>query len=249
MILSKAHRFIFIKGVKVGGTSAEIALSTICGPDDIVTPITPIDELRRLELNAGARNYSENRAVELGYLEALQRTAISDLPKLPSPPPGYYKHMPLRDVFRRYGPAAMDYRVVCVERHPYAKIFSWANHMLNFEAYKAGGEMRCDWHELKSYLERAIDNRSILAVKNIDRYRRPDGLISAHIMRCNNLAAEVQQLISSLGIEFRSSFPHAKKGILADDLDPCDLLNKEQIKLINELFAEEFDTFHYEPLQ
>ena len=45
MILSRKFRFIFIKGRKVGGTSVEMALSTICGPDDIVTPITPIDVL------------------------------------------------------------------------------------------------------------------------------------------------------------------------------------------------------------
>src|SRR5215813_7772316 len=64
MILSEAHRFLFVKGVKVGGTSVEIALSTVCGPEDIVTPITPIDELKRLETGAGARNYSNDRAAE-----------------------------------------------------------------------------------------------------------------------------------------------------------------------------------------
>jgi hypothetical protein len=249
MILSKTHRFIFIKGVKVGGTSVEIALSTICGPDDIVTPITPIDELKRLELAAGPRNYSEDRAAEFAYLEELRRTAVSDLPKLPSPPIGYSKHMPLREVLRRHGQAALEYRVLCVERNPYAKIFSWANHKLSFEAYLTGGEMRCDWHELKRYLARTIEDRSIVAVKNIDRYRQPDGSISAHIMRFENLAGEFQQFISSLGLEYRSRFPHAKKGILANDLDPRDLLNERQISLINEMFAEEFATFHYQPLQ
>jgi len=248
MILSKTHRFIFIKGVKVGGTSVEIALSTICGVDDIVTPITPIDELKRLELSAGARNYSGDRVAELAYLEALRRTTVRDAAKLGSPPTVYYNHMALRDVLRLYGPDAADYRVVCVERHPYAKIFSWANHMVSFEAYQAGGEMRCDWGELKNYLDRAIENRNILAVKNIDRYRRLDGSISAHVMRIENLAADVQQFINSLGIEYRSSFPHAKKGILADHLNPHDLLSKQQIRLVNEIFHDEFETFQYEPL-
>src|SRR6516165_4331739 len=100
MILSKAHRFLFVKGVKVGGTSVEIALSTICGPDDIVTPISPIDELKRLELDAGARNYSGDRMAELAYLERLRRTAVSDLAKVAMPPTVYYNHMPLRDIVR-----------------------------------------------------------------------------------------------------------------------------------------------------
>jgi hypothetical protein len=47
----------------------EIALSAICGPEDIVCPITPIEELKRLEVDAGARNYSEDRAAELRYLD------------------------------------------------------------------------------------------------------------------------------------------------------------------------------------
>jgi hypothetical protein len=248
MILSKTHCFIFIKGVKVGGTSVEIALSSICGPEDIVTPITPIDELKRLELNAGARNYSQDRAAEFAYLEALRSTALSDLAKLADPPKVYFNHMPLRDVLRLYGPAAVDFCVLCVERHPYAKIFSLANHMLSFAAYQTGGQMRCDWSELKNYLDRAIENQSILVVKNIDRYRRPDGAISAHVMRFENLAADVQQFIRSLGIEYRCTFPHAKKGILANNLDPRDLLDRRQIGLINEMFAEEFETFHYEPM-
>ena len=248
MILSKAHRFIFIKGVKVGGTSVEIALSTICGADDIVTPITPIDELIRLDLNAGAQNYCDNRAAELDYLEELRRTAVSDLAKLVRPPLIYSNHMPLREVVRLYGPAALDYQVLCVERHPYAKIFSLANHMLSFAAYQAGGEMRCTWHEVKSYLDRAIENQSILAVRNIDRYRWADGSISARVMRFENLAGEVLQFINGLGLEYRSSFPHVKKGILADDLDPRLLLNRQQIRLINELFRQEFETFEYEPL-
>ena len=53
MIFSKQNDFLFIKGRKVAGTSAEMALSTICGPEDIITPITPIDELERLRRRVG----------------------------------------------------------------------------------------------------------------------------------------------------------------------------------------------------
>ena len=60
MIFSKLHRFLFIKGRKVAGTSFEVALSKICGPDDILTPITPIDEQTRLSLQyRPAQNYGE----------------------------------------------------------------------------------------------------------------------------------------------------------------------------------------------
>jgi hypothetical protein len=248
MILSTAHWFIFIKGLKVGGTSVEIALSTICGPDDIITPITPIDELKRLEFNGGARNYSKDREAELKYLDVLRQTCLAKLPQLAIPPAIYYNHMPLRDIVHVYGSDILRFRLLCVERHPYAKIISWANHVLSFEAYQSGGEMRCDRQELKRYLAAAIENRSILAVKNIDRYRLPDCSISANVMRFEQLDAEVRKFMECLGLTYRSRLPHAKRGILANDLDPRELLDKKQIALINEDFIDEFETFHYEPL-
>ena len=248
MILSKAHRFIFIKGVKVAGTSIEIALSPMCGQDDIVTPITPIDELKRLGANGGARNYSGDPAAERGYIERLRRAAVCDLVSIEPPAPVYFNHMPLRDVLRLYGSTALDYQVVCVERHPYAKIFSWANHQLSFDSYQTGGEMRSDWHDLKNYLDQAIENRSIAAVKNIERYRGLNGLISAHVMRFENLTDDFRQFTRSLGIDYRSTLPHAKRGIFANDLNPRDLLDNRQLNSINELFQEEFDTFNYKSL-
>ncbi len=50
MIVSHAHRFVFLKTRKTAGTSVEIALSRICGPDDVITRVTDEDELLRAEL-------------------------------------------------------------------------------------------------------------------------------------------------------------------------------------------------------
>ncbi len=48
VIVSHAHRFIFLKSKKTAGTSMEIALSRVCGLDNIITPISLADEqLRR----------------------------------------------------------------------------------------------------------------------------------------------------------------------------------------------------------
>lgn len=41
MIISHKHKFIFIKNMKVAGTSIETFLSQHCGPGDIVTPVHP----------------------------------------------------------------------------------------------------------------------------------------------------------------------------------------------------------------
>jgi len=50
MIVSHRHRFIFVRTRKTAGTSVEIALSKFCGPHDIITRDTDIDDALRREL-------------------------------------------------------------------------------------------------------------------------------------------------------------------------------------------------------
>jgi len=47
MIVSHEHKFIFLKTKKTAGTSIELALTELCGPQDVITPLTEIDEARR----------------------------------------------------------------------------------------------------------------------------------------------------------------------------------------------------------
>ena len=51
VIASHQHRFIFLKTRKTAGTSVEIALSKVCGPDDVITEISPEDEARGVDLS------------------------------------------------------------------------------------------------------------------------------------------------------------------------------------------------------
>ena len=50
VIVSHKHRFVFIRCRQTASTSLEIALSRLCGPDDIVTPMHPRAELLRADL-------------------------------------------------------------------------------------------------------------------------------------------------------------------------------------------------------
>ena len=43
MIVSHKFKFIFIKTRKTAGTSLEVFLSGVCGPDDVVTPVIPAE--------------------------------------------------------------------------------------------------------------------------------------------------------------------------------------------------------------
>jgi hypothetical protein len=55
MIISHKHKFIYVKATKVAGTSAEYFLERICGEDDIITPIEPVES----ELHS-PRNYKQH---------------------------------------------------------------------------------------------------------------------------------------------------------------------------------------------
>ena len=56
MIVSHEHRFIFLKTKKTAGTSLELALSQLCGPDDVITPVAETDEALRAG-GRGAQNW------------------------------------------------------------------------------------------------------------------------------------------------------------------------------------------------
>ncbi|WP_300403995.1 sulfotransferase family 2 domain-containing protein [Nocardioides sp.] len=106
MIVSHEHRFIFLKTRKTAGTSVEIALSGICGPDDIITPITPADEVLRADLR-GPQNFAS---------PPLVREATNHSPARKA------REIVGEDVWR-------DYTKFTVERNPWDQVVSsyyWA---------------------------------------------------------------------------------------------------------------------------
>ena len=230
MILSVLHKFVFIKGFKVGGTSCEIALSQLCGPDDILTPISPADERQRM----GARNFGaepERLARWLQSVAAGERRW---------PPPGrYYNHMPLAEVRQQFGPLD-GYRVVCVERSPYAKVLSFLNWRLGKHGYREGVVPTTGRAALAEQF-----GEDVLRVRNIDRYRDRCGRVTATCWRLASLADELAAFSAELG---RPSplLPHVKRGWGSERLDPTEWLTPDQIRFVNEHFAEEFEVFGYD---
>lgn len=245
MILSEKHKFVFIKGMKVAGTSVEMALSVLCGPNDIVTPISPVDERARMEMGGRAQNYSGDPALEAAYRERIVRARPEELGSIAHPPLTFYNHMPLTEVIARHGRPLTGFRIVCVERSPYAKVLSWANMRLTYGSYRVGGTMRADAIALRTYIDRGFETGAIRDARNIDRYRWPEGKLAAQPMRYDALTSEFESFARSLGISAVPELPHAKKGLLSDSLDPREILRPDQIERIGVLFADEFLAFGY----
>lgn len=76
MIISHKHRFFFVKTRKTVGTSLEIALSKICGQDDVITPISKVDEIARKQYaEITAQNYfiPLRKYTQSQYIECLAK--------------------------------------------------------------------------------------------------------------------------------------------------------------------------------
>jgi len=248
MILSVRHKFVFIKGMKVAGTSVEMALAPLCGPQDVITPISPIDELERMKRGGRAQNYSTSPVLEADWLQKIAQAKPEDLEKIPQPSPIFYNHMTLFEVLNRYPQPLAGFRFIGIERSPYAKVISWANMRLTYGQYRDGsGAMRAGYDQIRAYLDQSFENGRVLDCRNIDRYRGADGRIGVELMRYATLNKEFDAFVRSLGMA-TPPLPHAKMGLLSDGLNAQDVLRSEQIARINSLFAEEFDTFGYERL-
>ncbi len=248
MILSHKHKFVFIKGIKVAGTSVEIALSQVCGPDDIITPVTPADEHHRIGTAGEPRNYATHlfprfirSSLERRYVKSLTGASREEVGSIRRPKSRFTNHMPLSDVLRHV-PRAADYELIYVERSPYAKVMSLANWQKHAAAYNSGGSLERSPDMIADAVDRVIASGVINSVVNIDRYRDSAGRVRGTLWKAETLADDVAGFFRSRGVE-PVPLVHAKRGFGSDAVDPEAVLRPDQIKLINQLFDEEFETF------
>jgi hypothetical protein len=103
VIVSHEHGFVFMKTRKTAGTSVEIALSRVCGPDDVITPVTASDEALRREV--GGRGPQHFEAPPLDHKA--------------------FNHMPVSMVRRMLGRRRFEsYFSFAIERNPWDAVVS-----------------------------------------------------------------------------------------------------------------------------
>ena len=140
MIISHQHKFIFIKCRKTAGTSVEIALSQVCGPDDIITPITAVDEEMRLHLGLrGAQHYEKPKS-EWTYSEIWQHFRTGKKPKN-----RFYNHISAREITKLIPSEIWNsYFKFTIERNPFDKVVSFFYWQKANEKYASVAEWLLD---------------------------------------------------------------------------------------------------------
>jgi len=127
MIICHTQRILFVKTKKVAGTSFEIALSGLCGPDCTITPISPVDEELRQQLGCrGAQNY-QHPVWHVGPDKTAHKCPVT-----------FYNHIPAAEI-RDAVPDALwsQYRKVTLVRNPFdvaISMYYWQDHVSQLAA-------------------------------------------------------------------------------------------------------------------
>lgn len=233
-IISHEHRFIFIKTAKTAGTSIELVLEKICGPDDICAPITQKDESRPNEEGYCPRHWRGFFWPDPSSLDLREfrfHKELRDLAKLRK----YRAHMPAKRIRWRLGKKAWDrYFKFTVERNPWDKAVSsyfWARrhrqHKIPFE----------DW------IQSGVKFRggASFGMYSIDGEVAVD-----HIMRFENLHEDLADVLNNLGVENSPELPQAKTGFRPSGVDYHEIHNSVTRDFIARSCAREIALMGYE---
>lgn len=240
MIASFEHGFIFIKTRKTAGTAIELALSSLCGEADIITPIHPDDEkIRQAQGWRGPQNFRVGPASASDHDGVLEKGDEADYQEMMKGHPTgqeYFNHMPASLARRMLGEAFwQSAHKWTVERHPYEKAVSQAYWKMWFL-----GRPAADFQPLLDELiaRQEIDNRDLYTI---------DGKVALdEIIRQEDLPGSFDAVLAKSGLRFDGALPRAKTVQRADRRPAAETLTERQKNTIYESCRETFDMIGYE---
>jgi hypothetical protein len=198
MIVSHRHRFVFVKTRKTAGTSVELALSQACGPEDIVTPVSPEDEPLRAEGDPGPRNYYMGPWWRQRPRELL-RSLVGGGRR-----PCLYNHVPAARARRLLGREVWDgYYRFCFERNPWDKVVS-AYYWRNRDQLGPDGEPPL------SFASFVAQGPKAWRVSDLHLYTLRGELLVDRVCRFEQLEQELGSVCEQLGVSWDGRLPSAK---------------------------------------
>lgn len=228
MIVSHKHKFIFLKTRKTAGTSVEAALTAICAPGDIVTPISPADE----PLRAGTIGPSNHRG-NFNPLPELTAPGVDITRTIRDAIRGrrFFNHMTAVQARNRLPRRVWDsYFKFTVERNPWDKtvsLFHWRNRGrdvgLTWEEFIENWPLQSDWRIYTLGGELAVD----------------------FVVRYESLADDLKSAMQQVGVSDDFELPKAKGGHRKDPRSYRQYYSDAQRDRVAQHFAREIDQFNY----
>ena len=224
MIISHAHRFVFVKTRKTAGTSLEVMLASIAGDDAGVTPIWP--EVAGHE----PRNYMRvDNPLRSAALRARQRQLTGDAREHPA----YFNHIPARGIRRRLGRRRWNsYFTFTFERNPWDKVVS--------EYFWRQGNGKTDG-ELRDFVLRGD------FTSDFDMYSLDGETVGVDFVgRYEHLEDDLHRVLDRLGIdETKMALTREKGNFRPSDAQVDALFDDEMSRRVESVFAREIRAFGY----
>jgi hypothetical protein len=237
MIVSHEHRFIFIKTKKTAGTSVEVFLSQIAGPDAIVTPEAPPEPGHVPRNWRGAWNYD--------FLPAMRADPDGLRPFLRHPRGRlglyrhYWNHMPAWLARAKLGEETWNgYFKFCFERNPWDKVVSlyWWYMRENGWFERQGGR--------PPSLNQFMDDRRGRESSDWHLYAIDDEIAVDAVGRYESLEDDLRSILERIGVDAEIDLPRAKSSYRKrEDSEP---LSAESSERIRRVFRREIAAFDYE---
>lgn len=190
-------------------------------------------------------NYSDTPSLERAYVKLVTESPLEQLHRLHPPNARYFAHMSLADIQKAYAGPIHDFHIVIAQRCPYGRVLSALNMAQSFDRYQRGGAMQGDLTAAPQLFDRAHERGQLHQLKNIELYRGWDRAGTATVIRYEHLQAGLDAFLAKIGHPGPLVAPHAKKGRMANTLDPAAVLRPDQIATVNAIFADEFEAFGY----
>jgi hypothetical protein len=230
MILSHKHKFIFLKTVKTGGTSTELALSPVCGPDDILAPLGKVEEKKRRD--SPARNYARGLSRLGVYVPGEIRGRFPQIS-------GFYNHMPARQVRALVGePTWASHYKFTIERNPWDRQVSY---------YFWRTRHRDPQPDFKTWVTSKLERLWKGArLHNWSIYTIGDAIAVDHVIRYERLEEELSAVCAQLGIAEPVQLPSAKGTSRSDGRPYRDFYDADTRDLIASWYRNEIEAFGWE---
>jgi hypothetical protein len=230
MIISHQHKFIFLKTNKTAGTSVEIALSKICGPDDIITPIVPEDEQIRQELGYRGPQHCYAPLSEYTFWDRV-KLFVKGKKKLK-----YYHHISAREVKALIAEEVWNsYYKFCFERNPFDRIIS-----SYYWYYKKKKKLP----SISTFLATSPYIK-LLKDRGYRLYTIDGKVVVDKIYRFENLKNDFELACQQIGITEPLSLPHTKGKFRKEKKSYREILTEADKAAIEKLFADEIKLMGY----
>lgn len=227
MIVSHKYKFIFIKTHKTAGSSMEMALGPLCGPDDIVTPMES-------NVDSGIpRNYHEKRLLARAYAGSrwVRKCINRHSPLIGK---WYYEHMPASRVRELVGEDIWNsYHKFCFERNSWEKVVSYYN-------WKKFGQ-RKPMPDFKTW----VMKKSHRLPSDASLYFDGEACMMDEVFEYDGFLSKFTDLCQRLGIPFNGDMPREKTNITKEKVIYQDYYDQETREMVASKFEREISLMRY----